>query len=425
MITFQYRAVDKTGSKKEGLVEANTTADAISRIKSLGLYPTHIVGAKKNSRKESVKTDYKPKRHNSLLSSYIKMPFLGIGVVKSKDEVLFTRQLATLIDADLPLVRSLIVLRDQLKPSAMRDVIVQIASDVESGSTLSEALSRFPRIFSKLYVNMIKAGEAGGVLEVVLEKLADFSEKSQRLSGRIRSALAYPAFVVVIAFSVLMFLVAFIVPRFMEIFLELGSNLPALTVWLLNTSSFLKAYWYLGVIFAALIILGYKILCRRYKIKYMLDNFKLKLPIMGLLIRKIAVARFSRTLGTLISSGVPILQALNITKDTSGNEVIAQAIAKVHDCIREGESIVKPLAASRVFPLMVVNMIDVGEETGALDTMLIKVADTYDEEIDVTISALTSLLEPFLIVLMGLIVGFIVVAMFLPLVSLMTALGAG
>ncbi len=425
MLVFQYRAVDKTGGKKEGTIEAKDATDAVNRIKNLGYYPTHITESKKPIRKEREEKRTTGRKKKSALTGYLKIPFLGIGTVKSKEVVLFTRQLSTLIDADLPLVRSLIVLRDQLKPCAMKDVITQLAKDVESGSTLSESMSRFPRVFSKLYLNMIRAGEVGGVLEVVLERLADFSEKSQRLASRIRSALAYPAFVVLIALSVLAFLITFIVPRFMEIFTELGSELPVLTMMLLNLSSLFKSKWYIGIGIIVGLVLGFKLLYRNQKAKIFVDNFKLKVPVVGLLIRKVSVARFTRTLGTLISSGVPILQALNITRDTAGNEVIARAIMRVHDSIKEGESIAKPLQASGVFPLMVVNMIDVGEETGSLDNMLIKIADTYDEEIDTTVSALTSLLEPLLIVFMGVIVGFIVVAMFLPLVSLMGALGAG
>jgi type IV pilus assembly protein PilC len=425
VLTFQYRAIDKTGKKKEGVIEAKSTADAINRIKSLGYYPTHIAESKKPIKRSERNRETQANKQKSLISSYIKIPFLGIGTVKNKDVVLFTRQLATLIDADLPLVRSLIVLRDQLKPCAMKDVIARLAKDVESGSTLSESMSRFPRVFSKLYINMIKAGEVGGVLEVVLERLADFSEKSQRLTARIRSALAYPAFVVLIALSVLVFLITFIVPRFMEIFTEVGTSLPTLTVLLLNLSSFLKNNWYVGIGVIAILALIYKLLYRSQKTRIFVDSFKLKLPVIGPLVCKISVARFSRTLGTLISSGVPILQALDITRDTAGNEVIAKAVHRVHDSIREGESIAEPLEASGVFPLMVVNMIDVGEETGSLDSMLIKVADTYDEEVDTTIGALTSLLEPLLIVMMGIIIGFIVVAMFLPLITLMTALGAG
>ncbi|MFH1857255.1 MAG: type II secretion system F family protein [Candidatus Omnitrophota bacterium] len=423
MEKFLYKAISKAGEKKEGVIEAENNADAINRIKTLGFYPTQITQSKVAAQKTFLaKASAKSKASSK--KSNIKIPFFGIGTVKSKDMVLFTRQLATLIDADLPLVRSLTVLRDQLKGGAMKDVIAQLARDVESGSTLSESLARFPKVFSKLYINMIKAGEAGGVLEVVLDRLADFNEKSQRLAGRVRSALAYPVFVVLIAMTVLIVLMAFIVPRFMEIFAEVGTSLPALTVMLLNISSFFKSKWYVGVAFVIGIGFIFRFLNVSPKTKIFMDTVKLKIPIVGALIKKVSVARFARTLGTLVSSGVPILQALDITRDTAGNEVIAKAVARVHDSIREGESLAAPMEASGVFPLMVVNMVDVGEETGSLDRMLVKVADTYEEEVDTAVGALTSLLEPLLIVFMGVIVGFIVIAMFLPLVSLMSALGS-
>lgn len=423
MDAFQYKAVTKRGERKEGILEAESTVSAIERIKELGLYPTSIEKIKKTAKIGKLPSATVAKKQSESVFGYLKIPFLGVGTVKNRDVVIFTRQLATLIDADLPLVRSLIVLRDQLKSGAMKDIITQLEKDIESGSTLSEAMSRFPRTFSKLYVNMIRAGEVGGVLDVVLDRLAEFSEKSQRLASRIRSALAYPAFVVTVALAVLIVLITFIVPKFMEIFMEVGSALPALTVILLTVSSFFKSKWYFGAILITAVILIFRALYRNKKTRIIMDEFQLKLPVIGMLVRKVAVARFARTLGTLISSGVPILQALDITKDTAGNEIIARAIGSVHDSIKEGESIAKPLEASGVFPLMVVNMIDVGEETGSLDRMLIKVADTYEEEVDISIGALTSLLEPLLIVFMGIIVGFIVIAMFLPLISLMSALG--
>lgn len=425
METFQYKAVTKAGEKKEGILEAESTVDAIERIKESGLYPTSIEKTKKTGAKAGERIIFpEAKKRSPSVFDYLKIPFLGFGAAKSRDVVIFTRQLATLIDADLPLVRSLAVLRDQLKSGAMKDIITQLGKDVESGSTLSEAMSRFPRAFSKLYVNMVRAGEVGGVLDVVLDRLAEFSEKSQRLASRVRSALAYPAFVVTVALAVLIVLIAFIVPKFMGIFAEVGSKLPPLTAMLLNISTFFKSKWYFVIILIIALVVLIRSLYRNKKTRIIMDDLQLRLPVIGILARKVAVARFARTLGTLVSSGVPILQALDITKDTAGNEIIAKAISRVHDSIKEGESISKPLEASGVFPLMVVNMIGVGEETGSLDRMLLKVAGTYEEEVDISVGALTSLLEPLLIVFMGIIVGFIVIAMFLPLISLMSALGA-
>ena len=297
-----------------------------------------------------------------------------------------------------------------------------MAQQVEAGSTFSDSLLKYPTIFSLLFVNTVKAGEAGGVLEIVLTRLADFREKTERLHSRIRAALIYPFLVITVALTILTFLIIFIIPKFKDLYEEIGTGLPLPTVILLKMSDFLHHYWIGAILFFILLFVSYKILVKVPKIRYHIDARKLRLPIFGILIQKVSIARFSRTLGTLISSGVPILQALMITKDTAGNELIAHAITKVHDSIREGESIAGPLAKTKIFPLMVVNMINVGEETGALDQMLNKIADTYEEEVDVTVGTLTTLIEPLLIVIMGAIVGLIVLAMFLPLVKLLTVL---
>ncbi len=354
----------------------------------------------------------------------IRIPFLGIGTVKTKQITTFTRQFATLIGAGLPLVRSLNVLRDQMKQGAFRDVIDNLARQVEAGSSFSDSLLKYPKIFSKLFVNTVKAGETGGVLEVVLTRLADFSEKADRLRSKIRAALIYPTLVISIAMGVLFFLVIFVIPKFMELYEEIGTELPIPTLILMRISYFVQHQWVIGILFSIGLVIGYKLLIKIAKVRYFLDKIKLQLPVIGELTRKVSIAQFSRTLGTLISSGVPILQALMITKDTAGNEVIAQSLERVHNSIREGESIAGPLSKTRIFPLMVVNMINVGEETGSLDQMLNKIAITYDDEVDTTVGALTSLLEPILIVFMALIVGSIVIAMFLPLVKLLTALSA-
>lgn len=335
---------------------------------------------------------------------------------------MFTRQLATLIDAGLPLLRSLNVLRDQQKPGALKNSLDDIAASVEGGSTFSEAMAKWPKIFTPLYVNMIKAGEAGGVLEVVLNRLAEFAEKSEKLKKKVKSAMVYPAFVISVAIAVLTFLITFIVPKFAEMFYDLELELPWMTSFLIQISDLFKEQWYVPILFIVTVITSLKIIRKRKQGKYVIDKIMLYFPIIGQLISKIAIARFTRTLGTLITSGVPILQALLIVKDTAGNEVICRAVEKVHDSIREGESIVEPLRASKVFSPMVISMIEVGEETGALAEMLIKIADNYDEDVDAAVEGLTSLLEPFLIVFLALVVGFIVIAMFLPLISLLQQL---
>jgi type IV pilus assembly protein PilC len=337
----------------------------------------------------------------------------------------FTRQLATLIGSGLPLVRALYVLERQEKSGILKTTIRGLAEQVEGGSSFSEALSKFPKAFPPLYVNTVKAGEAGGVLEVVLTRLAEFAEKSQRLEGRIKSAMVYPALVLTMALSVLGFLITFIVPKFLQIFKEMNVELPVMTKVLLVVSDFARSRWYIGIGLVVLLIVLWNVLYSLPVTKLLIDKGKLEIPVMGQLLRKIAIARFSRTLGTLLSSGVPILQSLMVSKDTTGNEAMARSIVVVHDAVREGETIAKPLLKAGLFPAMAVNMISVGEETGALDQMLLKVADVYDEEVDVTVTGLMSLLEPFLIIGLGMIVGFIVIAMFLPLFQLVTALGGG
>ncbi len=423
MPVFTYKAIDKFGKEVMGDIEVTNYDEAIKKLRGLGYFPTQIsVQKRKGVAGKRVYPAAGAKK--SGLQRDIKIPFLGIGTVKPREVTVFTRQLATLIGAGLPLVRSLNILRDQMKQGPFKDIIADIAQQVESGNTFSGSLLKYPKVFSKLFVNTIKAGETGGVLEVVLKRLADFNEKAEKLRARIRAALVYPAIVIVIAVSVLVFLMIFVVPKFMELFEELGTELPLPTLVLLNISHFFQYRWIYGIIGLICIVVIYKILTQFHPIRYSLDNLKLHLPVFGILTQKIAISRFSRTLGTLISSGVPILQALMITKDTAGNEVIERSLGKVHDSIREGESIAMPLAKTKIFPLMVVNMINVGEETGSLDQMLNKIADTFDDEVDAAVNALTSLLEPLLIVFMGLVVGSIVISMFLPLVKLLTTLSA-
>ncbi|MDD5679691.1 MAG: type II secretion system F family protein [Candidatus Omnitrophica bacterium] len=420
MALYSYKAIDKFGKEIQDEIEVASYDEAIKRLRGLGYFPTQITAkrSKAPARGEAFGAGAKPG-----FSLNMSLPFLG-NSVKSKQITIFTRQLATLIGAGLPLVRSLNILRDQMKQGAFHDIVNSIAGQVESGSTFSDALMKYPRVFSILFVNTVKAGETGGVLEVVLTRLADFNEKSEKLRGKIKSALVYPALVISIALGVLSFLVIFVIPKFMELFKEIGTEMPLPTLILLKISDFMQHQWVFGILFIIGLAIGYTLLLRLPVFRYITDKIKLQLPVFGVLIQKVAIARFSRTLGTLISSGVPILQALMITKDTAGNDVIARSLGRVHDSIREGESIAGPLSKTKIFPLMVVNMISVGEETGSLDQMLNKVADTYDEEVDATVSALTSMLEPLLIVFLGLIVGGIVIAMFLPLVKLLTTLSA-
>jgi len=350
------------------------------------------------------------------------------------DLTLFTRQLATLLEAGLPLVRGLVILQQQQPESAqLRVVLRDVITNVESGKTFSDALSKYPRVFDGLFVNMVRAGEAGGVLETVLSRLAEFSEKAQRLKRKVKSAMTYPIVVLSIAMIVVIFLLTFVIPRFRTMFEEQQRELPLITQVLINLADVVKNLLMfrnplatlLVAVLIAVLIFGWKYLKRTPAGRYSIDAFVIRAPMFGTLVRKTIIARFTRTLGTLISSGVPILQALDIVRDAVGNAVVSNAINKVHASIKEGQSVVGPLRQSGIFDPMVVGMIDVGEETGTLAEMMLRISDTYDEEVDVAVDGLTSLLEPLLIVFLALIVGTIVIAMFMPLLSLMRGMGSG
>jgi type IV pilus assembly protein PilC len=409
MPKFSYTAVDSRGKQANGTVEANDQNDAITQIRQLGYYPQRLDEARDDTKAMTV--DAKPKVRRG-------------GKVKAKTLTIFTRQLATLIEAGLPLLRSLSTLTRQERNVVMRNTMKELGESVESGGTFSEALAQHPRIFDKLYVNMVKAGELGGVLEIVLTRLAEFQEKSQKIKGKVVAAMVYPVVVLVIAALILTFLLIFIVPRFQQIFQDAlpGKPLPDITVFVINCSHLLVDQWYLVIGGILLAVVGYKALSSTPAGIVFLDRLALKIPVFGDLTSKTSISRFSRTLGTLISSGVPILQALNITRDTAGNTVVANAINKIHDSVKEGESVVGPMEASGVFPPMVTSMVQVGEETGQLPDMLVKVADVYEAEVDNVVSGLTSILEPIMIVLLAVIVGTIVIALFMPMIGLITGM---
>ena len=351
------------------------------------------------------------------------------GSVKPKNLTIFTRQLATLIDSGLPLLRSLTVLEKQEPHPVLRATVAVLAENVQGGSTFSESLAQHPKIFNKLYVNMVKAGELGGVLEIVLNRLAEYQEKAQKLKNKIVSAMVYPVIVMFIAVAILVFLMIFIVPKFKEMFSSTDSELPLISQIVFGMSEFFlaRSFFVPNVVFVFILfgigVFLFNIWGRTTGGRKAIDTMKLKMPVLGDIQRKSAVSRFSRTLGTLVTSGVPILQALNITRDTAGNVVISHAIEKVHEAVKEGETIVTPLQASGVFPNMVISMVDVGEETGQLPEMLLKVADVYDDEVDNAVTALTSILEPIMIVILALIVGSVVFALFLPLIKMISTMG--
>ena len=415
MPSFRYVAMDSGGAEQEGVLDADNQSQAISMIRTQGLFPTRVVQVAAGTQ-----AAVGGRAGSKDASMGFKLPRLFGGRVKAKQLCIFTRQLATLVDAGLPLLRGLRILLKQEKHPALRAALTGMGESVEGGSTFSEALSQFPRIFNRLFVSMVRAGEAGGVLEVVLLRLAEFGEKAERIKNRVRSAMIYPIVVLVAAMGILIFLLVNVIPKFEEIFDDLleGEALPALTQFVLGISNIVKnqGLFVVGGIAAIVTILN--LWGRTAGGRYLIDKLKLKVPMFGVLFTKASVARFARTLGTLMSSGVPVLQALNIVRETAGNHVVSRAIQQVHDSVKEGDNMSMPLEASGVFPGMVVSMVDVGEETGALPEMLMKIADNYDDEVDTAVEGLTSVIEPIMIVLLALIIGTIVIAMFVPLISI-------
>lgn len=423
MPKFHYIALDQNGQETAGVIEAPNEADAIGQLRRSQLYPTQVVEEGKGDtaaiRKARTRSGAKGKAKAGGKAS-------GSAKVASKTLMIFTRQLATLIDSGLPLLRGLTVLGRQESNPVMKRTITTLADSVQTGSTFSESLQQFPRIFNKLYINMVKAGELGGVLEIVLNRLAEYQEKAQKLKNKIVAAMVYPIIVMTIAVGIMIFLMTVIVPKFEKIFEEMlgdRNKLPELTKWVIGFSRWIQG----NILIILASVIGVFVLWQIIKAtkggRSMIDAVKLKLPLFGDVQRKSAIARFTRTLGTLVTSGVPILQALNITRETAGNVVVSDAINKVHDAVKEGESMVAPLEGSKVFPPMVISMVDVGEETGQLPEMLLKVADVYEDEVDNSVSALTSMLEPLMIVVLAVVVGVIVLALFMPLIQIIQGVG--
>ncbi len=406
MAIFSYQATDKKGQEVTGMVEADSLALAINQVRSLGYFPTKV---KEDAGKLA-------RRQRSAKGKGLNLT-IG-GGIKRKEVTQITRQLATLIDAGLPLLRSLSILYDQQKAGKLKGVLDELVNDVQSGTTFSEGLAKHPKAFDKLYVNMVRAGEVGGMLEVVLNRLAEFAEKREALARRVKSAMVYPLMVILVATGIVSFLLIKVVPTFAEIFSDLGGALPGPTQILVNISNFLQTQYLKLLAYIIGAIIGLKLIFKVEMAQSIRDRVVLKLPLFGALTRKIGVARFARTLGTLITSGVPILQSLTIVKETITNRVIANAVGEVHDSIREGETIAGPLEESGAFPPMSVNMIDVGEETGNLDSMLLKVADIYDAEVEAAIEGLLQMMEPAIMVGLGGVIGFIVIAMYLPIFSM-------
>ncbi|NUQ67007.1 MAG: type II secretion system F family protein [Phycisphaerales bacterium] len=426
MPTFAYEALNAAGKPQKGSIEATTTEEAIQRIKGQGFFPTSVreqKGKQGGGGGGATATAKKPKAKGGF----------SIGGVSAKNLTAFTRQLSTLQDAGLPLLRSLQILESQQKPGKMKNVLIGICEEVEGGSSLSEAMAKYPKAFNKLYTKMVAAGEVGGVLDIILQRLAEFMEKSERLKRKIKGAMVYPIVVISIAGIILSAIMYFIIPKFEEIFTDFGVALPALTMGLIRVSRWFAGTnpgqeipgWLISIPFPFVAWICWKLLRKSRPGRAATDTSVFWLPIFGKLVRKTVIARFTRTLGTLVAAGVPILEAITITKETSGNYVFEKALGSVHDSIREGEGFSDPLRESKTCDALVVNMIDVGEETGELDAMLLKIADNYDEEVDVAVASLVSLLEPLMVVVLGGIVGTIVVAMFLPLVAMINSLQGG
>jgi type IV pilus assembly protein PilC len=428
MPKYSYVAMDSRGKETKGTLEVASQNEAITRVKEMGFFPTKIVEVEKEKKQKgdkkaaaSTKAGAKKKGGGSI---QIKIPGLS-GRVKSKVLTTFTRQLATLVDAGLPLLRGLRVLEKQERNVTLKGIVGELAGSIEGGSTFSEGLAQHPKIFNRLYVNMVKAGELGGVLEVVLNRLSEFMEKAQKIKGKVIAAMFYPCAVMVVAVAIMAVLMVFVIPKFKDVFANMmeGAQLPGFTRFVLGISDIVKDHALYTLAGLVVLIIAFVWAKRTGPGRRIWDKFTLKVPVFGPVVSKVAISRFSRTLGTLVSSGVPILQALNIVKETSGNVIIGNAVAAIHDSVKEGETITAPLEASNVFPPMVISMVDVGEQTGALPEMLLKIADNYDEEVDNAVSAMTSLLEPIMIIFLAVVVGSIVIAMFLPLIALMSGIG--
>ncbi|MDX2037384.1 MAG: type II secretion system F family protein [Isosphaeraceae bacterium] len=413
MPTFAYEAMDHSGKEVKDTIDAATQEEAQQLIRQKGFFVTKISERAKGA-KAGKKAPAKGRRR--------KKKSFTIGKISTKQLCTFTRQLSTLQDAGLPILRSLKILEGQCKPGVLKNSLGDVVEDIESGQTLSEAFSKHPKAFDRLYCNMIKAGEAGGALEAILQRLADFKEKAQTLKRRIKSAMVYPVVVITVAVAIVGFILYFIIPKFEAIFKDFGVDLPGMTIFLIKASHFVVKYFYVVLLSPLFIWILIKLIYRNKTGAYILDRILLMIPVMGTIVEKATVSRTMRTFGTLVQSGVPILESLNIVRDTAGNMVYERAFARIYDSIREGETIAQPLRESRVVDDIVVNMIDVGEETGDLDTMLNKIADNYDEEVETAVESLVSLLEPIMIVVLGGIIGFIVIALFLPLITLISKL---
>ncbi|MCK9418053.1 MAG: type II secretion system F family protein [Nitrospirae bacterium] len=398
---FTWEGKTRQGSVQKGEISANSKEDVLALLRKQNIQPINVTA--------------KPKE--------LKLSF-GAPKVKDKDIVIFTRQLATMIDAGLPLVQCLDILGNQTENKTLAKTVNQVRSDVESGATFADALKKHPKIFDNLYCNMVAAGEAGGILDTILGRLAAFMEKFAKIKGQIKSAMIYPSVILFVAVAVVSLLLVVVVPMLANIFVEAKMQLPFPTRVVMAVSNFLKGWGGL-VLLVSLVafFIGLKQFRKTENGRRLTDAFALKVPVAGSLIQRVAVAKFTRTLGTLLTSGVPILEGLLIVSRTAGNKVVEEAILATRQSVSEGKTLAEPLGRAKVFPSMVVSMISVGEATGALDNMLNKIADFYDDEVDSAVAALTSLLEPMLMIFLGITVGFVIVAMYMPIFQMGAAAG--
>ena len=441
MATFQYIAKDSTGNEVRGQIEAADRNSAIMSVRAQGLLPTALGEVK--SAAPAPQPESKPARArkggpapapakkksglNMDIKINLKMPAFLRGKIKTKVLTQFTRQLATLVNAGLPLMRGIEVLKRQMKDAQMAEALTGISENIAAGGTFSEALTAYPKIFDNLYVNMVKAGEAGGVLEVVLARLAEFAEKSEKIKNKVKGAMIYPIVVLLAAVGITGFLMVKVVPQFKQVFEDMlgGAALPGITQFVMNVSEWVQANWLVLVVIGFALTVIKKIVAKTEKGAYLFDVMSLKMPVTGTLVQRTAVSRVTRTLGTLLSSGVPILQSLTIVRDTTGNRVVSKALQNVHDAVKDGEGMTEPLSQCKVFPPMVTSMVEVGEETGALADMLTRVANTYDDEVDNAVAGMTAAIEPALIIFLAVVVGTIVVAMFLPMIKIISSVSGG
>ncbi len=414
MNSYAYEAVDAAGASTAGVLEVASQSEAVRRIKEMGLFPIRVA-ERQHSRFKRALAKTRSKGRGRSLSITLLEPR-----VKTMAIMVLTRQIATLVDAGLPLLRGLRILEQQETNRTLKRILGEVGEAIEGGSQFSEALAAHPRIFNRLYVNMVRAGEVGGALEMTLRRLAEFMEKAQKIKGKVKAAMFYPAAVMTVATAIVGVMLVFVIPRFKEVFSGLtnGAPLPGLTMFVLNLSDFAKHHFVMTALALAIMGVSFVLTLRTQVGRLAFDHFKLKMPILGPVFRKASISRFARTLGTLLNSGVPVLQALTIVRETAGNVVVGNLVSTIHDCVKEGENITAPLRAAQIFPPMIVGMVDIGEQTGALPDMLMKIADGCDDEVDNAVGAMTSLLEPIMIVFLAIVVGGIVFAMFLPILSL-------